>query len=156
MDEALYNKTLSSLQARCVRTEYCRSDMMRKALTAFDGDSSAARRAVDELVADGFVDDARYAAAFARDKASLTGWGPAKISSALRMKSIPSGIIAEALTTIDETAAGAKMEKLLSAKWKSLQGDPYARFKLLKYALTRGYEYDQASLFIQSLSESSQ
>ena len=34
------------------------------------------------------------------------------------------------------------MRKLLDAKARSLEGDPQARFKLIKYALSRGYEYE--------------
>ena len=39
---------------------------------------------VAELKEDRYVDDARYAAAFAREKASLQGWGPVKIRFQLR------------------------------------------------------------------------
>ena len=79
---------LDRLQTQCVKREYCRSDIFRKALTAFDGDKDAAERLVESLVEDRFVDDSRYAAAFAREKARLSGWGPVKISFALTAKGI--------------------------------------------------------------------
>ena len=81
-----FAKMLDRLQTQCVKREYCRSDIFRKALTAFDGDKDAAERLVASLVEDRFVDDSRYAAAFAREKARLSGWGPVKISFALTAK----------------------------------------------------------------------
>ncbi len=134
-------KVLSSLEALCARREYCTSDILRKAIDRCDGDSATAAEIVESLKADGFVDDVRYASAFAREKASLTGWGPVKIRFALRAKRVSEADIDAALAEIDESSASDRMEKLLRAKWKSLQGDAQARLKLLKFALTRGYEY---------------
>ena len=36
-----------------------------------------------------------------------------------------------------------KMEKVLEVKWKTLSGDPAGRLKLIRFALSRGYEYSQ-------------
>ena len=148
-------QVLSYLQNLCVKRECCRSEILRKAEKALEGDRGQARRMLESLVADRFVDDARYAAAFAREKSSLTGWGPDKIRYALMMKGISKPDIAAALEGIDKDAAGTKMEKLVSAKCKSLQGDPYTKFKLIKYALSRGYAYDDvASVVDKVLAES--
>ena len=116
--------------------------MRQKALKALDGDEAAAVEVLDSLVEDGFVDDARYAGAFAREKAVLDGWGPVKIRYMLKAKGIGSADIDSALESIDAVAAAEKLDKLLAAKAKSLQGDPQARLKLIKYALSRGYNYD--------------
>lgn len=138
-----YAKVLDRLQAQCVKREYCRSDIFRKALTAFEGDKAAAERIVDELVRDRFVDDARYAAAFAREKSRLTGWGPVKIAFALSGKGISKAAAAEALREVDQDEADRRMVSVLETKYKSLKGDPQEKFKLIKFGLTRGYEYDR-------------
>ena len=138
-----FAKVLDRLQAQCVKREYCRSDIFRKALTAFDGDKDAAERVVDSLVADKFVDDGRYAAAFAREKARLTGWGPVKISYALSGKGISKAVVAEALKEIDPDEADRRMVSVLETKYRSLKGDPQEKLKLLKFGLTRGYDYDR-------------
>ena len=144
-------KVLERLQRQCARMEYCVSDIRRKALRAMDGDAEAADRIVASLVADRFVDDSRYAAAFAREKSSLTGWGPEKIRYALIMKGISKTDIAAALEGIDPEAAGAKLEKLVSAKCRTLQGDPFIKFKLIKYALSRGYLYDDVAKAVEKV-----
>lgn len=138
-------KVLPYLQNLCAKREYCRSEILKKAETALEGDREAAQEMLDSLVADRFVDDARYAAAFARERSSLTGWGPDKIRYSLLMKGISKADIAAALEEVDPEAAGARMEKLITAKCKSLQGDPFIKFKLIKYALSRGYRYDDVA-----------
>ena len=142
MTEEQYNSALASLQRSCVKREHCSQDIYRKALKAAEGDIPTAQKMVEALVEDRFVDDARYAAAFAREKASLSGWGRVKISYTLRGKGISAGDIDAALAEIDEAGAGERLEKLLRSKWAVLQEDPYGKFKLIKYALTRGYEYN--------------
>ena len=138
-------KVLPYLQNLCAKREYCRSEILKKAETALEGDRQAAQEMLDSLIADRFVDDARYAAAFARERSSLTGWGPDKIRYSLLMKGISKADIAAALEEVDPEAAGARMEKLITAKCKSLQGDPFIKFKLIKYALSRGYRYDDVA-----------
>ena len=138
-------KVLPYLQNLCAKREYCRSEILKKAETALEGDRQAAQEMLDSLVADRFVDDSRYAAACARERSSLTGWGPDKIRYSLLMKGITKADIAAALEEVDPEAAGARMEKLISAKCKTLQGDPFIKFKLIKYALSRGYRYDDVA-----------
>lgn len=134
---------LSALQNLCVRREYCTSDIRRKALDRCEGDKAMADELVASLKADRFVDDVRYASAFAREKSSLTGWGPVKIRFALRAKGLSEGDIAAGLAEIEPDRASSRLESLLQNKWKSLSDDPAGRLKLIRFALSRGYEYSQ-------------
>jgi len=149
MDE---KKVLDRLQRLCARAEYCSFDISRKALKSLEDDEKAAARVVASLVKDRYVDDARYAMAFAREKSSLQGWGPVKIRYYLRMKGITGAIADEAIAEANtEENALARMEKLLSAKARTLKGDPNAKPKLLRYAIGRGYTYDQAAPVVEKL-----
>lgn len=139
----MISKELSSLESLCARKEYCTKDIYAKALKLAEGDAEQASELVAALVESGFVDDSRYACAFASDKAVLDGWGPLKIRMALRGKGIPDPVIASALEAVDEEKAEAKLVKVLEAKWKSLSGDPAGRYKLIRFILSRGYEYSQ-------------
>lgn len=145
-------KVLSRLQAQCAKREYCRSDVFAKALKALEGDKDAAGEVVDSLVADKFVDDFRYASAFAREKSSITGWGPVKIRFALGGKGVPKEAVDAALEDVDGQKAGAVMDKALTAKWRTLQGDPQGKLKLLRFALSRGYEYDSVKEAVDRIS----
>lgn len=144
-------KVLPYLQNLCAKREYCRSEILKKAETALEGDRQAAQEMLDSLVEDRFVDDARYAGAFARERSSLTGWGPEKIRYSLMMKGISKADISAALEEVDQDAAAAKLLKLLTAKRNALLGDPYIKFKLIKYALSRGYRYDEVAPAVERI-----
>lgn len=143
-----YAKCLLRLQRLCSRAEYCSGDIYRKALKDLEGDAEAAARVVAELKGDRYVDDARYAAAFAREKASLQGWGPVKIRFQLRGKGVSDADIASALAEVDTEKADARLERLLEEKGRSLEGDPQRKLKLIKYALSRGYDYEKIATFV--------
>ena len=138
-----YSRSLSRLQRLCSKAEYCRADIYRKALKDLDGDAEEAARLVEELVRDRYVDDARYASAYAREKAGLQGWGPVKIRFQLRSRGISEADIAAALADVDSAAASGRLERLLATKAHALSGDPQFRLKLIKFGLSRGYEYSQ-------------
>lgn len=144
-------EVLSALEALCAKREYCVSDIRRKALDRLEGDRDAASEVVESLLADGFVDDARYASAFAREKASLQGWGPVKIRFQLRMNGVSDADISAALDEIDSDKASARLEKLLENKWRSLADDPQGRLKLIKFALSRGYEYSEVEGLVKRI-----
>lgn len=145
------SQSLARLQRLCSRAEYCRSDIYRKALKDLEGDADAAARVSDALVQERYVSDARYASAFAREKASIQGWGPVKIRFQLRGKGISEADISAALEEIDQAGATRQLDRLLAAKARSLAGDPQIKLKLLKYALSRGYEYEAVEAALKRL-----
>lgn len=144
-------KILDRLRGLCSRREYCYADVLKKAKDALDGDAQAAKEVADSLVADKYVDDLRYASAYARDKASIQGWGDVKIRYMLSSKGVPASIITEALHEIDRDKSSSRLQKLLENKLRSLKDDPQCRLKLLRFALGRGYSYDEASHTIDQL-----
>lgn len=155
MDERS-RKVLASLQALCARREYCIGDIRRKALDRLESDVEAVREVTESLIADGFVDELRYATAFASEKSALAGWGPIKIRRALMAKGIPQDTIAAALGGTDREKAESRLGRLLASKWKSLEGDPQAKLKLLRFALSRGYEYDEVRALADRISAGSE
>ena len=140
MDDS--KKIKERLQRLCVRRECCSSEIFQKAVAALDGDEDEARRILESLTEDRFVDDTRYASAFAREKSSLAGWGVIKIKHNLALKKIPRAAIDEALSGIDADTADRKLRALLDAKALTLEGDPQKKIKLIRFALSRGYQWD--------------
>ncbi len=140
---------LSRLQAACARREYCESDIRAKAVKLCEEDEARADAIVASLIKDGFVNDLRYACAFAREKSRLNGWGPHKIRMALCLKKIEKSTIEQALEEASGHEAEEKLQKLVQAKWRSLKADPQAKLKLLRFALGRGYEYEQVKDIVE-------
>lgn len=149
--EIRIKKLTDKLMAQCSRREYCVADVRAKAMKALEGDEQAAQKVVDALVADRFVSDLRYASAYARDKSRIAGWGRVKISASLRAKGIDQQTISAALEEIDPDQARQRAEKAMEVKYRSLRDDPQWRMKMLRFALGRGFTYDEASELISSL-----
>ena len=145
-------RILDRLRGLCSRREYCVADVLKKAADGLEGDRAAAQEVVDVLVNEKYVDDFRYASAFARDKSSIQGWGAAKIKYMLSAKGLASDVINEALEEIDGNKASDRLYRLMEIKYRSLKDDPQCRLKMLRYGLGRGYSYEEVNTCINSLS----
>lgn len=136
-------KILGRMMHLCSLGEHCKSDIRRKLEKYEDID---AEQIIGRLCSEGYIDEARYACAFARDKSSLYCWGTTKIKVALQRKGISSQDIDQALSQIDDKAADAKFLAAARLKWGSLskEADPQKkRAKFFRFALGRGYSYDR-------------
>ena len=151
MSEGDVQKLLDRLRRMCSRREYCMSDILKKAATALDGDRDAAAKVLDVLVSEKYVDDLRYATAYAREKAMIAGWGETKIRYMLSTKRIDHALVDQALTEIDSSKADSRLQKLLENKARTLKADPQIRLKLLRFALGRGYQYDDVVRVLQDI-----
>lgn len=144
-------RVLDRMRNLCARREYCRVDIMKKVMDALDGDREKAEKVVGILVAEKYLDEFRYASAFARDKSSIAGWGPSKIRYMLSSKGVPREIIDRALEEIDESKACQRLEKLMENKFRTLKDDPQCRLKMLRFGLSRGYGYDEIQFEYEKL-----
>lgn len=151
MEDKDFIRLTDRMKMLCSRREYCSSDIRKKVIAASDGDDDVVGKIMDELVREKYIDDRRYASAFARDKSSLAGWGASKIRYMLSSKGISRQMIAEALSEIDGQKAGDRLEKLMANKLRSLKDDPQCRLKMLRFGLGRGYEYDEVSSVLDKL-----
>lgn len=97
---------------------------------------------LSELISDGFVNEERFAQAFARGKFRSNKWGRVKIELGLRRKGLSEYCIRSGLQEIDEAAYRETLQQLLQKKWQSLyREEPYVRkHKTARYALSKGYE----------------
>lgn len=136
----------------CSRREYCSSgimDLLRR--KGVEGKEAAV--VLERLRAERYVDDARYARAFARDKAHLAGWGSRKIAYALASKGIPAETVKEALSEVEDGESTRRMEEVIRGKWRSVKAatPQERRVKVLRFALSRGYDYAAVMKVVSSL-----
>ncbi len=148
-------QALAALMRLCARAEKSSGDALRLMRTW--GVAEEARREVlRKLTAQGFIDDARYAGAFVRDKIRLAGWGARKIRTALRAKGVADAAIDAALAeTDDPEGRGARLRTRLERKLRTVRAaDPYdLRNKLLRHALSLGYDYAESAAAVAELTE---
>lgn len=104
------------------------------------------RNEVDEillgLLTDGYLNEERFAKAFAGGKFRMKQWGRIKITHALEAKGVSKNCIKIGLKEIDNTLYVDALRELLTGKSETIQEDNiYAtRDKLSKYAMQKGYE----------------
>lgn len=136
-------KVLSSMMRLCSRREYCVSDIRRKI------ERSAASGSEDEIIRillrEGFVDESRYAEAYAREKLEIGGWGRFKVRYVLRQKGIPDDIVEAALSRTEKT----RVDDVVGKKWEQIRKKyPDERravslSRLLRFTAGRGFGYDE-------------
>jgi regulatory protein len=140
----LPEQAVSRLSHLCSRSEKSVFDIKKK-LSDWNFSAQETETIIKKLQLSGFVDDRRYAKAFAHDKSALSCGGGLKIYNALKNKHISSDIINEALAGLDNLTVKKNLTRLLSVKKRSLAGLPPAehKVKLLRFALNRGYSYEE-------------
>ncbi len=134
-------EALQKAAALCAGAEYCLSDIRTK-LTKWGMNETQASSILDRLLKEQFIDESRYARAYARDKLRYNKWGKLKIAQGLRLKQIASSLVKEAIDSIDEEEYRQIARQVLLAKRPSVKGknDYERRMKLLRYAAGKGFE----------------
>ena len=136
-------QALAALMRLCARAERSEEDA-RRLMTRWGIAPADRERVLERLRRDRFIDDARYAEAFVRDKIRLSGWGARKIRTSLRLKGIAAAIIDEALARLDPANQSERLRTQLEKKLRLTRyKDTYdLKTKLIRYGLSLGYDYD--------------
>jgi regulatory protein len=128
---------------------------VRRKLRLWGVEGDEAARIEQLLLADGYVDNARYARAFVREKSKFAHWGAIKIKAALQSKSIAGATIAEALQEINADAQPEILEKMLRRKSQTIaaKSPQDLQAKLLRFGLSRGFAYDEVAAQIAKITK---
>ena len=145
-------QALQSLMRLCARSERSSGDAMRL-MQRWMVPEAERQGVVDKLISQRFIDDRRYAEAYTREKSQLSGWGARKIALQLRQKGIAKDIIAETLASLDRDDMHTRLCERLERKLRTTKAatEYELRGKLLRYALSAGYDYDLAMEAIDTL-----
>ena len=150
--ETTEKEALQKLCALCARSEHCSFEMQEK-MRRWGIDDEAQARVIAALVKGRFIDDERYAQAFANDKVRYNKWGRHKIDQALRLKRINGDIRQRVLDEIEDDDFKESLRPLLLAKMKSVKAksDYELSCKLLRFALGRGYSMEEARCCLEDI-----
>ena len=131
------------LAALCAQAEHCEQEMRDK-LKRWELDTAAADRIIARLQKERYIDDARYARAFVKDKIRYNKWGRRKVEQALWQKRIADDIRQQVLGEIDENEYLDVLRPLLKQKCRTTKAEnDYAlNQKLVRFALGRGFTFD--------------
>lgn len=125
----------------CSKSEKCSNDIREK-LQQWGADQQMTEQLIQRLQSEKFIDDARYAGYFVKDKFRFNKWGRVKIAYMLRMKRVAPVVIDEALTTIDEEEYCETLENLIRQKAPKTTGKTVfeKKAKLLRFGQSHGFE----------------
>ena len=136
-------QALASLMRLCSRAEKSSGDARR--LMARWGVAVAERDGVlAKLIEMRFIDDSRFAAAYVRDRSRFGGWGTYKIRAGLKAKGVAEEIINEALAQLTDKNSEEQLLRQVERKAPKIKAanDYELKTKLIRFALSRGFEYD--------------
>jgi regulatory protein len=143
-----FESALAAMEAWCSGREVCISEAKTK-LQKWDVAPDDAERVIASLTDAGYIDERRYARAFAHDKFTFNKWGARKIALMLAQKRIPRAAIDDAVSELSGSAdENALLAELLAKKLRTLKSglnDSEIHAKLLRFALSRGFDYQAVS-----------
>src|SRR5690554_4347267 len=141
MDEAAHNKKIyTPRQARLKAESYCayqeRSQQeIRDKLYSWGVYPDDVENIIVDLISENFLNEERFAHAYASGKFNIKKWGKGKITSGLKFKQVPPRLIKDALNTIDPDEYFDTLLEVLRKKAALLdERDAYKRrMKLAQY-----------------------
>lgn len=117
---------------------------LRRHLAARGVREAAIDTAVQELMRQGYLDDARYARVFADDRRSLDGWGSERIERTLLAAGVDRELVADALGARN---AGDELDAavaLLRRRCREVPATERERDRALALLLRKGYDLELA------------
>jgi regulatory protein len=96
------------------------------------------------LIEEGYLNEERFAIAFAGGKWRIKQWGRVKIKYELKQKQVSDYCIKKAMKQIDEEEYMSVLKKLAKERYADLKGEQYLirRKKTMDYLVQKGYEHE--------------
>lgn len=131
------------MERYCVYQERCHQEVEKK-LREMQLIPEAAEKILLHLLENDFINETRFAKAFARGKFSIKKWGRNRITNELKKRKISAYNINLALSVIDDNDYTKTLDALAEKRLNQItEKDKYKkRKKLADYLLYRGWESD--------------
>jgi regulatory protein len=153
MDQKLTpDQALQKIKSFCAYQERCHMEVKQK-LYIFGLYKIDVDKIIAQLIDENFLNEERFAIAFAGGKFRINQWGKVKIKYELQQKGISNYCISLALKNIDEEDYSITINKLTKAKWISLKKEQYIvrEHKTKNYLIQKGYEHSLIDAAIKLL-----
>ena len=118
-------------------------DEVRQKLYTYGLYQDQVNSVLSQLIDENYLNEERYAIAFAGGRFRVKDWGRIKIKYELKKHQVSEYCIKQALLNISEEEYQQKLEKLATIKLKSLKGEKnefIKKKKLQSYLMQKGYE----------------
>ena len=149
-DNPIYKKAIQKSSNYCARAEKCTLEVEKK-LHDWGFPEDMIPSVIEYLHENNFINEQRYAIAFANDKFRFNKWGKNKIKAALNQKQISSEYISIAIEEIPEKEYQKIAIYVLKTKLseiKQKENDAYKiKAKLFNFGQSRGFEMEILNSF---------
>ncbi len=126
----------------CAYQERCEQELRSK-LCDWHVDESLHQEVLDYMVSEGFINEERFAVAYARGKHRIKLWGKYKIRYALQAKGVSDIVIRKVLENIDIEEYKSNLLRLIERYvYKVDISDAIGRQKLIQHLKNKGYEIE--------------
>ncbi len=136
-------EALQRLKHYCVYQERCHREVSEKLynLGVWKKDQE---EIISTLIEENFLNEERFAIAFAGGKFRINKWGRLKIKHELKQKKVSEYCINKAIQQIDEEEYLAVLLQLAKAKCTSFKNEPalIIKKKTMNYLIGKGYEME--------------
>lgn len=145
-------EAFEKLTTFCAYQDRCSWEIRRKLYEKGIKDEPA-EKIIAELVKEEFVNEERYAIAFARGKFRLKKWGRNRIRMELKMREISEALIRKGLSEIDPEEYYDTLLSQSEKKWESThESDSFKKkYKVTQYMIMKGFEMDLVKEAIENL-----
>lgn len=149
------SQLIHKLEQYCAYQERCHADVHTK-LRSLTNDSSEIDDVIVHLIEHNYLNEERFARAFARGKNRIKHWGKSRIVAELKQRKISATIIKLALTELDEDEYDASFLAIAEKKWESLNEPNIMkkRKKFCDYLLRKGFESAQVYVVMREIERS--
>jgi regulatory protein len=108
---------------------------------------------ISTLIEENYLNEERFAMAFAGGKFRMKQWGRVKIRYELKQKQVSDYCIKKAMKQIDEEEYFKTAEKLARSKYGSLKTEQYLvrKKKTMDYLMQKGFENDLIRQIVESI-----
>ncbi len=138
-----YKTAFSKAQAYCAYQERSQYEVRGKLLDLGMRGNELENIIID-LIQNNFLNEERFALAYAQGKLRIKSWGRKKISQGLKFKQVSTPLIKKALNSLNEDEYLEALSNLLKKKETSIKEktEYKRRYKLMQYAMSRGFEQE--------------
>jgi regulatory protein len=107
---------------------------------------------LSHLITEGFLNEERFAKAFAGGKFRIKSWGRIKIIHELESKGLTQNCIRSGMKEINEDEYLETLQALLQRKSEQIDGNAFIkREKLAKYAIQKGFESELVWKYVREM-----
>ncbi|HTO15058.1 MAG TPA: regulatory protein RecX [Edaphocola sp.] len=135
---------LDAIRHYCAYQERCHSEVRTK-LISLKCYGEDLEEAISILIQENFLNEERYAIAYASGKFRINSWGKIKINLHLKSKGVSEYCIRKSLSAIDPEEYEQKLLQLTIKKDKALlqiKQEWKRKQKVIQYLLQKGFEMD--------------